>query len=342
MNDFFIGIELTRHCNLRCAHCFRADLDKFSEIPYETVEKILVQAKRYQKPHIALTGGETTLHTKFVEILDLIASHGYTFHFVTNGFNYQRVFRSLYHLFGNPAWKGVSFSIDGATAETHDKIRGKGSFHRLLAGMAIARTHNLEVVAQMVAHRGNSHEIEALAVLCSKMDVTRLHIAHMQPTPHAVAHGLLHSPEEYRMIERDVGDLQGRFRMPIAFSAGYYDQTPLAHCKFLRLGALNIDHKGRLTACCQLSNMEGDNPESDLVNDLNETPLEEAHKNLLKTYQGIFDARLEKMQDGTFQDLDHFHCWSCQKHFKKVDWMREYPDNEWVKADAYFRAPEVK
>lgn len=132
-------------------------------------------------------------------------------------------------------------------------------------------------------------------------------------------------------------ELQGRYRLPISLSAGFYDQTPLAHCRFLKFGSLNIDYLGRLTTCCQLSNMEGSDGDLDVVADLNTTPLETAHMKLLGVYNGIFDARLSKMRDGTFQDVDNFHCWSCLKHFKKVEWMRDHPEDAWVKSDAYFR-----
>lgn len=337
MQDFFIGIELTRHCNLRCAHCFRADLDKVSEIPFATVEKILVEAKRYHRPHIALTGGETTLHSRFREILDLIVAHGYTFHFVTNGYNHQKIFRSLYDLFPNRQWVGVSVSLDGATPETHDAIRGRGSFARALATIAIGRMHEKEIVVQMVVHRGNRAEVEHMALLCSKLNATRLHIAHAQPTPHLLKHGLMPSPQEYRQIEREVGDLQQRFKMPIILSAGFYDQTPLAHCRFLKLGGLNIDHQGRLTTCCQLSNLEGGSGQEDIVADLATESLESAHAKLLQVYNRLFETRLSKIGDNTLHDLDHFHCWHCMKHFKKAEWMRDYPENEWTQQDPYFR-----
>ncbi len=340
MKDFFIGIELTRHCNLRCAHCFRADLDKVSEIPFETVEKILVEGKRYHKPHIALTGGETTLHSRFREILDLIIHHGYTFHFVTNGYNHQRIFRNLYDLFDHPQWIGVSISMDGATEKTHDAIRGRGSFARALATVAISRIHNLEVVVQMVVHRGNRHEMEDMALLCSKIDTTRLHIAHAQPTPHLLKHNLMPSPQEYKGIEREVGDLRGRFRMPIILSAGFYDQTPLAHCRFLKLNGINIDHRGRLTTCCQLSNLEGSYGEEDVVADLSKETLEEGHQKLLQAYNQLFSAKLKKIGDGSQHDLDHFHCWNCMKHFKKAEWMRDHPENEWVQQDPYFKGAQ--
>ncbi len=338
MNDFFIGLELTRHCNLRCAHCFRADLDQVEEIPFATVEKVLEQGKRYHRPHIALTGGEPTLHSRFYEILDLIVSHNYSFHYVTNGFNYASVFRRLFPLFENPLWVGVSVSLDGASSEVHDSIRGKGSFSRALATIAIARTHKREVVVQMVVHRGNRKDLEPMAVLCSKMDVNRLHVAHMQPTPHAVEAGLMSSPDECRQIENEVSDLQGRFRMPIVLSAGFYDQTPLAHCRFLKLGALNIDFRGRLTTCCQLSNLEGARGERDIVADLKTEDLASAHVKLLKKYQERFEQRLTQVGRGELPDIDNFHCWSCMKHFGQVDWMGDYPDNEWVRTDPYFNS----
>ena len=336
MKNFFVGIELTRHCNLRCAHCFRADLDEAAEIPFETVDKVLREATRYNRPHIALTGGEPTLHHRFLDILNLIVTHGFTFHFVTNGYHYDKLFRKTFPLFGNPQWIGVSFSVDGAKEETHDAIRGKGSFARVLAAVAVAKTHKLEVVVQMVLHRGNRHELEALALLCSRLGVDRLHIAHMQPTPAGVRHNLLHSPEECRQAEREILNLGARIRMPVILSAGYYDESPLAHCTFLKNAALNIDYRGRLTTCCQLSNVEGSSDETDVIADLNEMPLEAAHAKLLEVYQGIFRARLEKIREGALHSLDSFHCWSCMKQFRKVEWMRDFPENAWVRQDPYF------
>ena len=158
-SDFFIGIELTRHCNLRCQHCLRDDLDKHAEVPVEFVKKLLKQARAYNKPHIALTGGEATLHSKFGEIIDLIVSEGYTFHFVTNGTTFPRVFQRLQAYAGGRAWRGISLSMDGATEETMDKIRGKGVYQKAIQAIAIAKTHRVPVTAQMVVNRLNRPEM---------------------------------------------------------------------------------------------------------------------------------------------------------------------------------------
>ncbi|MCB0308024.1 MAG: radical SAM protein [Bdellovibrionales bacterium] len=341
-SDLLIGIELTRHCNLRCGHCFRADLDKFSEIPVEIVRKILNEALIYGKPHIGLTGGEATLHRQFPEILQMIIDHGFGFHFVTNGFNYKTVFKNLFPILDHPLFEGVSFSLDGATPETHDGIRGPGSFNRVLAGIAICSVHKKEVAAQTVIHRGNRHELSALALLCSKMGVSRFYLAHMQPTPHAVKHGLLHTPEECRQVEKEIADLQSQFKLPIYLSAGFYDPTPVAHCKFLKMTSLNINYRGELTMCCQLSNMEGSEGNVDVIADLSKVSLQDAHRQVVASYHEVFQARLDKIANHTHQDIDNFHCWSCMKHTKKVEWMRQFPENDWVKSDSYFQKKPLK
>src|SRR5262245_20305647 len=154
-HDFFIGFELTRHCNLRCKHCLRDDLDKPALLPVEFVRSILEQAKVYNKPHIAMTGGEVTLHPKFKEIIDVIVEMGYRFHFVTNGTTTAHVFKQIGKYAGGPFWDGVSISLDGATEATHDAVRGKGVYRKTLSAIATYRAHNLPVTVQMVVNKLN-------------------------------------------------------------------------------------------------------------------------------------------------------------------------------------------
>lgn len=337
-NEFFIGLELTRHCNLRCKHCLRDDLDKPALMPVEFIRSILEQAKTYNKPHIAMTGGEVTLHPKFGEICDLIVSMGYRFHFVTNGTTIQHVFRRIGKHAGTGNWDGVSISLDGATEATHDAIRGDGVFRKTMAAIAVCRANRVSVTVQMVVNRINRHELRAMAELCTMMRVNRLFYAHMQPTPHGVRDDIFLPPTEWMQIDQEILEIKQMFRLPIQQSAGYYDLVPLSHCKFLRNGALNIDYKGRLTVCCQLSNTGGaEDGEHDVVADLNKVSLTEAHSRLLDVYNNIHKVRLKKMGEGTLTKSDSFHCWFCLKHFKKLTYMKNHLNNPWVQTD-----PELK
>lgn len=305
----------------------------------EAVEAILKASENYNYPHIALTGGEASLHSRFTDILLLMANKGFTFHFVTNGYQTKTILKKVAPLMGRPEFTGISLSLDGATAKTHDEIRGKNAFRNALATLCMMKTYGKEVVVQMVVHRGNRHELNDMAILCSQLKVDRLHIAHMQPTYHAVENNLLHSPSEFKEVEREVYELGNHFTLPIYMSAGFYDVTPFAHCKFLKNAGLNFDYRGRLTTCCQLSNYEAVDTETDVVGDIQKESFETLHNRLLEIYTDIFRERVSSKQNGSFQDLDHFHCWSCLKKFGKMDWMQQFPENEWVQEDRYFSRP---
>jgi MoaA/NifB/PqqE/SkfB family radical SAM enzyme len=190
----------------------------------------------------------------------------------------------------------------------------------------------------MVVNKLNRHELDKMAQLCTKMKVDRLFIAHMQPTPHGLRDDIFLPPEEWEKIDAELISLKQMYRMPIQQSAGFYDLIPLSHCKFLRNGALNIDYRGRLTVCCQLSNTGGeDDTAQDVVADLNKVPLAVGHQKLLDVYNEIHKSRLQKMNEGKLSKLDSFHCWYCLKHFKKVSFMKKHTDNAWVQQD-----PELK
>lgn len=334
INDFFIGLELTRHCNLRCKHCLRDDLDKPALLPLEFVRNILDQAAAYNKPHIAMTGGEVTLHPQFGEIIDLIVSKGYRFHFVTNGTTIKHVFKRIGKHAGGPYWDGVSISLDGATEATHDAVRGEGVFRKTMAAIAVCKAKGLFITVQMVVNRLNRHEMGQMAQLCTMMKADRLYFAHMQPTPHGVRDDIFLPPDEWAKIDAEILELKQMYRVPIQQSAGYFDLQPLSHCKFLRNGSLNIDYAGRLTVCCQLSNTGGaGDGEHDVVADLNKVSLAEAHSMLLDTYNGIHKARIKKIGEGTMTKADNYHCWFCMKHFKKLTYMSKHLDNPWIQQD---------
>jgi len=116
MSFELLSIELTNKCNLNCIHCFRekGNLDYLNPT---LLKRILLEAKAYNLKHVALTGGECTLHPQFFNILDIITEMDYTYHFVTNGQNFNDIYPQL--LFEDKPLRkeklmGVSLSIDGA------------------------------------------------------------------------------------------------------------------------------------------------------------------------------------------------------------------------------------
>jgi radical SAM protein with 4Fe4S-binding SPASM domain len=75
----------------------------------------------------------------------------------------------------------VQVSLDGASAECHDAIRGKGSFDRALSGIQLLRTNRVQVNIMFTLQRGNLREIGSIIDLATNQGVRFLTIERFVP-----------------------------------------------------------------------------------------------------------------------------------------------------------------
>lgn len=314
--------ELTSLCNFSCSYCIREEDDQPRFLPLATVKKVLDQARRYQNVQsVAFTGGEPTLHPEFAALVALVASHGYRFAFVTNGWNFAS--RTIEQITPHrEQLSNVTFSIDGATEETHDTLRSrKGSFRRLMQAITLCRFHGLAVHVNMVVTRANRGELRAMAMLASQLGCKALGYAHCQPTPHARSAGLALAPAERMQVEHEIAELQRLFRMPILLAGDHYNESRFYQCPQLQMREFNIDHRGWLTACCMLSGFRGGVPDTDVIADLAEVSFFEAHQRLVSQVARINVEKIERLATREPDERDRFICTHCLEHYQKVPRM---------------------
>ncbi len=90
-----ILIELTNRCNLSCKHCLDGRHGgEGGDLKMEIIEKILQSARAHGFDDLSFTGGEPTLHPRFIEILTMAYEAGYKFGFVTNGWNFTKIYET--------------------------------------------------------------------------------------------------------------------------------------------------------------------------------------------------------------------------------------------------------
>ena len=152
-----IVIELTNRCNLSCRHCFDERHAATGDLPLEVLEKVLCEGKSCGIEQLSFTGGEPTIHRRFNEIIERIAQAGYQFSFVSNGASFPRIYRLL--LKHRPWFAGATFSLDGAREETHDLLRGKGSYRQVMRAASICVARELPFTLNMVLTAQNRDEI---------------------------------------------------------------------------------------------------------------------------------------------------------------------------------------
>lgn len=323
-----MGIELTNRCNLTCIHCLRdGNLDK-EDLPVELLRRILKEAKTYGISHIAFTGGEPTIHPQLDEILKIVTGMGFTYHIVTNAWNFMEVFPIL-EKYGFSSLKGLSFSLDSPTKDIHDKIRSPGSYDRVMRAISICFSKRIAFSLQMTICKFNMKQLEEMALLSSKLKAQKLFYAFIQPTPENIRARMVPSPSEQTRIAKEIKKLIEIMNIGIFVSPGFDFPELIFHCKALQMSSLTVDFRGNLVFCCQLSGYSGANSGADIIGSLKEMSLFEAHRKLVERIADFQKERIRRIETREISQLDRFPCFYCSKYFGKIDWLRDFPDNPW-------------
>lgn len=149
-----VSIVVTRACNLSCPYCDRRD-GSGQTMTTSQLLRMLDEMAAMGTRRIILTGGEPLLRPDFFEILDRANAHGFRVNLNTNGTLVPRFADRL--LIGI---HGLRVSLDG-DRETHDRIRGTGSFDAAVGAIRLARDFpGVEAGLTTVISRKNVHLVE--------------------------------------------------------------------------------------------------------------------------------------------------------------------------------------
>jgi MoaA/NifB/PqqE/SkfB family radical SAM enzyme len=322
-----IVIELTNRCNLTCGHCFDERHAATGDLALEILDKLLREGKSCGIEQLSFTGGEPTIHRRFKEIIQRVAEAGYWFSFVSNGVSFPWIYSLL--LKYRRWFVGVTFSLDGAREETHDQLRGKGSYRRVMRAASICVVKEFPFTLNMVLTAQNRDEIGEMVWLAERLGSGGVRFGHLMPTRETVLRQLDLSPEERREVESEIWRLRSCASLPIGMAPGYFSEAPFFPCGPLELEEYNLDYNGNLTLCCQLSGNSGINQGADVMGNLHEMSLAEACERFRQQVATYLVDKRDKLSRGEFGELDHFPCWYCLKYLGKTSWLNNFPNHSW-------------
>jgi uncharacterized radical SAM superfamily Fe-S cluster-containing enzyme len=153
-------IEVTDHCNLECPICIVNNqyANHISDEAFRGIIDTLIRNEG-QCESVALSGGEPTSHPRILELID-IASRDEIGRVVviTNGLRLGRDRAFAQALKDRGAY--VALQLDGFTADTHEKIRGRDLCADKEAALAVLKELQIPTQIIFVAARGvNEHQI---------------------------------------------------------------------------------------------------------------------------------------------------------------------------------------
>ncbi len=323
-----LSVELTNICNLHCSYCLRDEDALYHTpanfFPLELFHRITREAREVAGvTHVMLTGGEPTLHPRFGEVLEAAGLEGLKASFVTNGWHFERIWPVLKEHPG--VVTHVAFSIDGATREAHDRWRGEGSFVRLVRAITRCRMGGMPFSVKCGIRRDTVPRLEQLAIFAARMGAESLFFDHVMPTSAGVEDESALSLEERTQAEQEIATLAQIFKMRIGINVGYYNVDPAPPCSALAGVSFNVDYKGRLSLCCNLSGFRGAVGEGDVVADLNEEGFATAYTRLNLVAEKQLERRREALARLAEADVkDDLYtgspCLFCLKTLGKIPW----------------------
>jgi len=163
-----IAFEVTRRCRFSCRHC-RADAgaDCEEELTTRQCKRILKAIVKYKKCILILTGGEPMERSDIYELIRYGRKIGLRPVLATCGYliNEKTIVRLK-----KAGIMALSFSIDGASAESHDKFRGtKGAFDSTINAAKIARKGRVRFQINTTISKINIDEVIGIAELAKEL-----------------------------------------------------------------------------------------------------------------------------------------------------------------------------
>jgi len=172
--------------------------------------------------------------------------------------------------------------------------------------------------------------------LAGRLGSRGLRFAHLIPTAETALRQLDLSPQERREVEREIWSLQKSAAVTVGMAAGYFSESPFFSCAPLALREFNLDYRGNLTLCCQLSGYAEASSETDVIGNLQETTLTEACGRFRQRVERYLADKQAKVERGDLSELDHSPCWYCVKYLGKVAWLKRFPQHPWAQGEAGF------
>jgi radical SAM protein with 4Fe4S-binding SPASM domain len=206
-----VYFELTRRCNLACRTCFNNSRHPLAgELTTPEIVDALDQLDRLGVFEIRFTGGESTEHPDFREIVAYARARGFYMSLGTNGVYGDEKRSWIYE-------SGVDWfivSLDGAE-EVNDRVRGPGTYRQVVRTLGeLAQRPHLRVRLNMVVARHNVHTIEDVACLADEYGVESLNMIPLRPYGRSVktmTPDMFDQHDFYAFIQR-IGELRPRHR----------------------------------------------------------------------------------------------------------------------------------
>ncbi len=216
--------NITRHCNLRCAHCYaRAVQEAHNELSTAQARAIIDDLADFGVPVLLFSGGEPLVRKDLPELARYAVQKGMRAVISSNGtlIDKQKA-RELKEI----GLSYVGISLDGRK-QIHDRFRGlDGAFEQAMQGVENCQLQGLKVGLRFTIFQDNAREVPAIFDLIRDREIPRVCFYH-----------LVYSGRGSELIQQDLDQLQTRKLMDLIL-----DRTRDLYAAGLEKEVLTVDN----------------------------------------------------------------------------------------------------
>ncbi len=198
---FTLAWEVTRACALSCLHCRAEAQPRPDPRELTTAEAmgVIDQIRELGDPILVITGGDPLMRRDVYELLANAVEKGLRTSLTPSATalvtpkNLARVRQA--------GVRRVAISLDGPTAEVHDRFRGfSGSFRRTLEVMRDVRESGLALQINTTVSRYNLAVLEQMPEMVAKAGAVQWSVFFLVPTGRGKAEDMVSAEEHERLF----------------------------------------------------------------------------------------------------------------------------------------------
>lgn len=255
-----VYLYITEACQLRCEHCYMGErLGRALKMPLPQIIDTLATWRRFGGSKLTILGGEPTLHPDYCAAIRAAGQLGYE-HVITTT-NAQAPALRKFRQLGAEDFAYVQVSLDGGSANSHDRIRGEGTFDTALRTTAELTERGFDTRIICTVNETNRSDVLKLLQIADELGVSLVKF-HVFSTI-GVGHGnpeLAMTPPEWVDFCDLLGEAAKDYRTRVWYQPTYARRDQMARyaaegyqgCIGRTLDRISIFPDGRCYVCSYL------------------------------------------------------------------------------------------
>ena len=214
-----VAWESTQACNLACVHC-RASAQAepaASELTTAEVTAVIDNIASFASPVFIISGGEPLLRKDVFDIAHYGHQRGLRVVMSPNG---TLITPEAARRMKAAGIARISVSIDGSTANLHDRVRGvPGAFDGAMRGLAACRDNGVGFQLNTTVLRQTVHDLPAIHQLAVRLGAEAWHVFMLVPTGRGKADDEI-TAEEYEAVLNWIYETARTSPVPLRVTCG--------------------------------------------------------------------------------------------------------------------------